>query len=106
MASRHLAPGVSGANIYRQWRACRADYRRARRDMIAYRGNEAPVDALLCDFYGCLCNLLLTPAPDLEALSLKLRLAATDIFSVEPGLAEIFAAFVADARRLIPQSNS
>ena len=65
------------------------------------------LDQQLCDTYGALCDLLLAPAPDLEALAIKLEQEAdANIFSVEPGLAEIFAAFVADARRLIPQSNS
>jgi len=87
----------------RQWRECLAAYRPARWAI----GSARSGDTTLLEFYGCLCELLLCPAPDLDALAVKLRLAASDIFSVDPGVAEISAALAADARRLTsPQSNS
>jgi len=87
----------------RQWRERLAAYRTARHAISTARSG----DTTLLEFYGCLCELLLCPAPDLDALAVKLRLAASDIFSVDPGIAEISAALAADARRLTgPQSNS
>ena len=42
----------------------------ARRGLVArdFRNQGAPVDALLLESYGRLCDLLLCPAPDLRAV--------------------------------------
>jgi hypothetical protein len=80
----------------------RAIYEMARDD-----GREAGLsdqeDELI---YGACCKatdaLFLTPAPDLSALSYKLEVfAAEDCHGLEPNLRDpLFAALVADARRL------
>ena len=67
-----------------------------------FRNQGAPVDALLLESYGRLCDLLLCPAPDLRALAAKIEAGEADIFRHEPSLARLAAALVQDARRLIP----
>ena len=103
MASRHLAPPACGANMRRQWRERLAAYRTARHAISTARSG----DTTLLEFYGCLCELLLCPAPDLDALAIKPRLAASDIDSVDPAIAVVSAGFAAVPRRLtVPQANS
>jgi hypothetical protein len=108
--------GTAAVPVLRRWGAAVAAYRRSEIRVAAHRAGEAclpagrrafPCEALEAAFarvdslrLAALRRLLLTPAPDLPALALKLELAVADSAWETSGCEDCLALAAADARRL------
>lgn len=103
MAARIVASGARPANIlHRNWKRRVAAFERASLDVIEGADDDAGhLGHLLSEAYGRLCELVMTPAPDLAAFHAKLECCHEWIFAHEPVLNHLTIALLADARRLI-----
>jgi hypothetical protein len=103
MAARILASGGRPANIlHRQWQKRLIILERA--SVAVIEGADGDVEhlgGLLSEAYGRMCELTMTPAPDLAAFRVKLECCHDWVFAHEPALNTLSAALVADAQRLI-----
>ena len=103
MAARILASGARPANIlHRQWEKRLVILERASLAVIeSADGDVEHLGTLLSEAYGRMCELVMTPAPDLAAFRVKLECCNDWVLSHEPVLNALTAALDADARRLI-----
>jgi hypothetical protein len=109
-----LAPAIAGAAPVHVWRRRIAALHRAEAELNLFCGrcragalvfaDQAALDDAFGDrlgaFYTALRRLLRTPAPDFEALALKIALVADHEVGALTGGQRCLAALKADARRL------
>jgi hypothetical protein len=105
---------IKGEGVRRRWRRARVALDRAEADLDAFCGgcrdgaltfaDQAALDDAFGDrlgaFYAALRRLLRTPAPDFDALTVKIALAVDHEVGTLTGGERCLAALKADARRL------
>lgn len=102
MAERIVASGARPANnLHRKWKKRVAALEEAGLAVVAGAGGTPDqFGHLLSETYGRLCDLILTPAPDLAAFRAKLECCQEWVFAHEPVLNRLGTALLADIRRL------
>lgn len=108
MADTELGPDFTGENPTTSFARARANYEMAREDAREHVESDEECMLLGGAHSDATEALLLTEAPDLGALASKLEtFAAEDCFALSPQYRDpLFAALLADVRRLVEQGAS